>query len=153
MRRHITTRHFIHTVLLAALAGCSATRPSSFTETTLFTAGQGGYSNYRIPSLLVTAHGTILAFCEGRQTPAGPGNDTGEINILLRRSTDNGKTFQPQQVVQADGKNTCGNPCAVIDQHTGVIWLLTTRNPGQDHEKDITSGKSPLRNVMSRTCS
>jgi sialidase-1 len=109
-------------------------------QVTLFRAGDGRYANYRIPAMICTARNTILAFCEGRQTPPGPGNDSGEINLLLRRSTDGGATFTPVQIVWSDGRNTCGNPCPVVDRSTGRIWLLATHNLGEDREREITLG-------------
>jgi sialidase-1 len=105
-------------------------------RTTLFKAGDGVYNNYRIPAVIRTKNNSILAFCEGRQAPS----DAGEINLLLRRSTDGGKSFSPQQIVWADSKNTCGNPCPVVDDSTGTIWLLMTHNLGEDREKQITLG-------------
>ncbi len=128
--------------LLAAFLFCASTTLAQPVRQVLFRAGEGAYNNYRIPALLVTGKGTVLAFCEGRQTPAGSGNDTGEINIIVRRSVDGGKTFLPPSVVWADGKNTCGNPCAVWDADTSRVILLMTRNRGQDHERDITAGKT-----------
>src|SRR5207249_2425905 len=127
---------------MCCATGCTAGRSGDFKQTVLFKAGEGGYANYRIPAVIVTTKGTVLTFCEGRQTPAGPGNDTGEINILVRRSDDGGKTFGPLRVVWADGKNTCGNPCAVVDGETGWVWLAMTHNLGQDHERDIIAGTS-----------
>jgi sialidase-1 len=113
----------------------------------LFRAGEGNYNNYRIPALAVTTKGTVLAFCEGRQAPAGPGNDTGEINVIVRRSTDGGKTFGAPAVVWKDGSDTCGNPTAVVDAMTGTIFLLMTHNRGQDHEREITAGTAGDRTV------
>ena len=56
----------------------------------VFTAGQDGYHTYRIPAIVVTTNGTVLAFCEGRKNGRG---DSGDIDTLLRRSTDGGKTW------------------------------------------------------------
>ena len=101
--------------------------------------GQGGYHTYRIPSLIVTTKGTVLAFCEGRKQSA---SDAGDIDLLLRRSRDGGKTWSAPQVVWDDGPNTCGNPCPVIDAKTGTIWLLLTHNLGSDSESKIVDGTS-----------
>jgi len=111
--------------------------PPGFSQQTLFTSGQGGYLFYRIPSAVVTTKGTVLVFAEGRRTPWGQHADSGEINLVMRRSTDGGKTFDPPQVVWADGPNTCGNPCAVVDETTGTILLLSTHNLGEDAEGQI----------------
>src|SRR5438094_7045457 len=62
----------------------------------VFLSGHDGYHTYRIPSLIVTKQGTLLAFCEGRKQ--GPG-DSGAIDLLLKRSLDGGKTWQKMQVV------------------------------------------------------
>ena len=116
--------------------------PPGFEQTTVFQSGQGGYLFYRIPSAVVTTKGMLLVFAEGRRTPWGQHADSGEINLVMRRSTDNGKTFEPPRVVWADGKNTCGNPCAVVDERTGAIVLLSTHNLGEDAEGQINRGTS-----------
>ncbi len=103
----------------------------------LFVSGQGGYHTYRIPSVVVTTRGTLVAFCEGRKNSR---SDAGDIDLLTRRSVDGGKTWLPKRVVWDDGPNTCGNPCAVVDRTTGVIWLLLTWNAGNIHEGRIKPG-------------
>lgn len=108
--------------------------PPGLVQAPVFVAGQGGYHTYRIPSLVVTTRGTVLAFCEGRKHST---SDTGDIDLVMRRSTDHGEHFGPLQVVWDDGPNTCGNPCPVVDRDTGTIWLLLTHNLGQDHEPQI----------------
>lgn len=110
----------------------------------VFTSGEGDYHTYRIPSVIATTKGTLLAFCEGRKQGRG---DAGDIDLVLRRSTDGGETWQPLQVLWNDGENTCGNPCPVIERSTGVIWLLLTHNLGKDTEAKIIDGTS----VGSRT--
>ncbi len=105
----------------------------------LFVSGQDGYHTYRIPALAVTTPGTVLAFCEGRKISGG---DAGDIDLLVKRSRDHGKTWSGQQVVWDNAGNTCGNPCAVADRDTGTIWLLTTWNRGDDHEGAIIAGTS-----------
>ncbi|HUT25069.1 MAG TPA: sialidase family protein [Sumerlaeia bacterium] len=106
-------------------------------KTVLFAQGQGGYNNTRIPALIVTKRGTLLAFAEGRE-----GGDSGDIDTLLRRSEDGGRTWSEAQVVWDDGPNTCGNPCPVVDRETGRVFLLSTWNRGDDHEGTIIRGTS-----------
>jgi sialidase-1 len=105
----------------------------------VFRSGEGGYHTYRIPALIATQKGTLLAFCEGRVNSA---SDTGNIDILLRRSFDNGKTWQPVQKVADFGDDTIGNPTPVIERSTGAILLLLTSNPGKASEDQITSDTS-----------
>jgi sialidase-1 len=105
----------------------------------LFISGQGGYHTYRIPALAVTTGGTVLALCEGRKGSRG---DSGDIDLLLKRSGDHGQTWSDQQVVWDDAGNTCGNPCPVVDRETGAIWLLMTWNRGDDREPEIIAQSS-----------
>ncbi len=104
----------------------------------LFDSGKEGYKRYRIPALITTAKGTALAFCEGRKAGGGL---TGDIDIVVKRSSDSGKTWSALQVVMAGGGHTLGNPCPVVDRD-GTIWLALTRSHGQDIETDIVAGKS-----------
>jgi len=108
-------------------------------QTDVFIAGENGYHTYRIPAAIVTAKGTVLAFCEGRKSGSG---DTGDIDTVLRRSFDGGRTWQPMQIVADDGPNAIGNPCPVGDRNTGTIWLPLTRNLGSDVESRILDGTS-----------
>lgn len=99
----------------------------------IFRAGEAGYHTYRIPAMIESG-GTILAFCEGRKTSA---NDTGDIDVVLRRSSDRGVTWSELQVVADHGTDTIGNPTPLIDRDTGVIWLFLTKNPGGVSEEQI----------------
>ena len=125
-------------IALLAVSFWSA-RAAETMDQPLFFSGQNGYHTYRIPALAVTTNGTVLAFAEGRKKSAG---DAGKIDLLVRRSVDNGATWSAQQVVWADGGNTCGNPSPVVDRDTGTVWLLMTWNRGEDHEAQIADGKS-----------
>jgi sialidase-1 len=102
-------------------------------ENILWKSGEGNYRGYRIPSVILTNNGTLLAFAEGRNG----GGDSGNIDLVMKRSADNGKTWSEEQVVWDDSLNTCGNPCPVVDVLTGRIWLFMTWNLGKDHENDI----------------
>lgn len=105
----------------------------------LYKPGDSGYACFRIPTLLNTANGALLAFAEARKNNCG---DSGDIDLVLRRSEDGGKTWSDMQVVWSDSTNTCGNPVPIQDAATGKIWLLSTWNLGTDHEKQIVNGSS-----------
>src|SRR5438105_329132 len=66
------------------------------TKLDLFHQNDAGYATYRIPGIVVTTKGTILAYCEGRKDGTG---DWAEIDVQLRRSTDGGKTFEPARKI------------------------------------------------------
>lgn len=100
----------------------------------LFSKGDYGYNTFRIPALVVSKKGTILAFAEARKNSR---SDTGDIDLVMKRSTDGGKTWSEMIMVWDDAENVCGNPCPVVDEKTGRIIVLSTWNLGKDHEKDI----------------
>lgn len=108
-------------------------------EQVLFESGKNGYHTYRIPAIVQTRKGALLAFCEGRVKGGG---DSGNIDIIMRRSTDGGKNWADQQVIWDDKGNSCGNPAPVVDVDTGTVWLLMTWNRGEDHERLIISQTS-----------
>jgi sialidase-1 len=128
---------FLAAVALLATTNSLAFAAESPTETPIFISGEGGYHTYRIPSVIVTKDGSLLAFAEGRKKST---SDTGDIDLVWRRSTDGGATWSEMKVLWDDEGNTCGNPCPVVDQATGTIWLLLTWNDGQINEARIQAG-------------
>jgi sialidase-1 len=137
--------HYGATLLATLAVFAPALRAGEIERTTVWRAGEGDYKVYRIPSAIVTKSAALLVLCEGRKNGGG---DSGEISLIARRSTDNGKTFSDAAVVWSDGANTCGNPCPIVDQSTGTIHLLMTHNPGDDHEPQLTTGESKGRRTV-----
>src|SRR5690606_1601437 len=78
----------------------------------LFNGGTDGYHSYRIPSIIRTNNGTLIAFCEGRMAN---NKDYGNINLVYKRSFDNGATWTGLDEVVGKGLGTWGNPTAVTD--------------------------------------
>jgi sialidase-1 len=115
-------------LFLANQAAAAEPDPAAHEQSDLFTAGVGGYHTYRIPALIVTAKGSVLAFCEGRKTGGG---DHGDLDLVMKRSTDGGRTWSDLQIVHEEGgdaKITIGNPCPAVDRATGTIWLPFCRD-------------------------
>jgi len=105
----------------------------------VFEPAGSGYHTFRIPSLV--ARGVlVLAFCEGRLHGSG---DAGEIEVVLRRSLDGGRTWLPLQVVSAVPGMTCGNPVPVIDPVSGDIVLVTVQNGADAVELSLARGTDP----------
>lgn len=119
-------------------------------QSDVFVSGTIGYHTYRIPSLIVTRKGMLLAFCEGRKNSR---SDSGDIDLLCRRSEDGGRTWSDHQVVWEDKDNTCGNPCPVVEEPSGTVWLLMTWNRGDDTEAQIkaNTGKDTRRVWVARS--
>lgn len=99
-----------------------------FYATEVFDPDSTGY-RYRIPGLAVTNAGTILAFAEERLQPG----DADPHNIVLRRSTDQGQSWGPLQVIEASTNNeSWTNPVPVVDRDTGDIFLFYAKNSGNN---------------------
>ena len=103
-------------------------------EQTVFRSGEEGYHTYRIPALITAPNGDLIAFCEGRKEGRG---DSGDIDLLLKRSRDGGKNWDATLLVWGDDTHVWGNPCPVIDRETNTIFLLLTTNLSTDKEKAI----------------
>ncbi len=124
--------------VLPALA-CLLAAPAwadGLTAVSVFQNGKDGYKIFRIPAVIRAANGDILAFCEARA-----GGDASEIDLVLKSSSDGGKTWRSLEVVQesddfrgllsnANTQITIGNPAPVVDlldpKHPGRIWLPYT---------------------------
>ncbi|GAA3401797.1 sialidase family protein [Pseudarthrobacter polychromogenes] len=91
-------------------------------EHVLAARGTGGYRQYRIPALAVTAHGTVLAAFDGRPNLDDLPNP---IDLLIRRSTDSGRTWDSQAVVRTGtGLEGFGDPSLLVDMDTQRIFLF-----------------------------
>ncbi|CAM9967184.1 unnamed protein product, partial [Chrysoparadoxa australica] len=81
----------------------------------VFVNGVDGYETYRIPTMVTTNSGTVLAFCEGRRNGH---EDTGDIDLILKRSFDEGRTWSNNLIVYEEGGDqsiTIVNPVPIID--------------------------------------
>ena len=104
----------------------------------VFAANSNGYASYRIPGLIVTRRSTLLAYCEARRTGRG---DWDAIDIVLKRSTDGGRTWAEQRkLAQIPGARrnpaaareasvnqeglTYNNPVAIADRNGAVHFLF-----------------------------
>lgn len=109
-------------------------------ETVVFQSGNDGYASYRIPAIIKAPNGSLLAFSEGRVNDAG---DFGNVDIVLKRSSDQGKTWDSLKIVVDNGKHQAGNPAPVVDltdpkYPKGRIFLFY--NTGNNHEGEVRKG-------------
>jgi sialidase-1 len=117
----------------------SAQHPEAGNPALVFRSGSDGYSCYRTPGVAISRGGTLLAFCGGRVDDC---RDEGNIDIVLRRSGDGGRSWGPLQVIASDGLNPCKIPCPVV-LPGGRILLLWLWNPAIRRKQDRT-----IRRVM-----
>ncbi|MGW6965730.1 exo-alpha-sialidase [Streptomyces zaomyceticus] len=133
-----------------AVTGSTGTTTASVPTqvlTTLFKAREN-YFCTRIPAVVTTGTGVVLAFAEGRTRLDTTGcNDVGDNDIVLRRSLDGGKTWEndPRVVVGAGDALAHGNPAPVVDAATGRITLLYSSS---DWNRDAAA---PSRKGFPRT--
>lgn len=81
-----------------------------FEKVDIFEAAVGGYAHYRVPSIIVSQRGTVIAVTEARKSQRG---DWGPQDILMRRSRDGGKTWDgPRSIANVEGE-IAPNPVAL----------------------------------------
>lgn len=119
-------------------------------QTPVFVSGGEGYKSFRIPAIVGTPNGDLLAFAEGRVAGSG---DFGDIDIVLKRSKDGGKTWSALQIVATYDALQAGNPAPVMDltdpaYPKGRLFLFF--NTGNNHEGEVRKGKG-LREVWYKT--
>jgi len=116
----------------------------------VFTSGTEGHKTYRIPAIIKNKQGHLLAFAEGRVHGSG---DFGDINIVLKISRDQGRTWSALQTLVDYDNLQAGNPTPVLDASDprfpkGRLFLFY--NTGNNHENEIREGKG-LREVWYKT--
>lgn len=108
----------------------------------VFASGEGGYHTFRIPAIIRAANGDLLAFAEGR---VNHGGDSGDIDTVMKRSTDGGATWGELQLVGDFGTGCVGNAAPVVDQASGDIVMLAVLQPDGSHEADIRNNRGGYR--------
>ena len=116
----------------------------------VYISGTEGYKSFRIPAMIQSPTGELLAFAEGRVNNSG---DFGNVDIVLKRSKDLGKTWSNLTVVADNGNMQAGNPAPVVDLSDpdypqGRIFLFY--NTGNNHEGEISKGNG-VKNCFYKT--
>ena len=120
------------------------------TDVSVFISGTDGHKSYRIPAIIKAPNGDLLAFAEGRVNGS---DDFGNIEIVLKHSKDQGKTWGPMTVVAKYGELQAGNPAPVVDFLNpnfpkGRIFLFY--NTGTKSESEVRNGNG-VREVWYKT--
>ncbi|RKT55484.1 sialidase family protein [Saccharothrix australiensis] len=102
-------------------------------NTVVYREKSEGYDCFRIPAVVKADNGDLLAFAEGRNGGDRFCGDLGDIDLVVKRSTDDGRTWGPLEVVIEGHGDTKGNPTPIVVPGTGRIVLLSVmqchRNP------------------------
>lgn len=89
---------------------------------TLFQAGDYGSKYYRIPAIVRAQDGSLVTATDQRWTTES--DLPNKIYVVVRRSTDNGKTWSEPITVAADDKKGYGDASLVVDKQTGTIMCI-----------------------------
>ena len=125
------------TAVLLPMTNACASKPAAFEgPVVLFDSGENGTHTYRIPAITITKAGTLLAFAEARQNSH---KDHGDIDLVVKRSTDGGRTWSEALTVRADGENCCSSPTPVVLENGRILMLSTWKTTAVPfHYFDIT---------------
>lgn len=112
---------------LVALATVHAAPLLSHTD--VFVSGQDGYSMYRIPAIEAAPDGSLVAFAEARKyNAADPGFGKQDIDLVYKRSTDQGATWSPMVVLEDPGELwSAANPALLVDRSNKRLWVFYLR--------------------------
>ena len=109
------------------LCGCGGGAPRSFEgPVALFTAGEEGYNSFRIPAIIRTPEGALLAFCEARKNSH---KDHGDIDLVLKRSEDGGVSWGEISPIWNDGERNgflTGETARVAEKDKKKRFFLET---------------------------
>src|ERR1035438_3794847 len=122
-----------HALVVAIAVAASAGAEPLLTQTDVFIAGEDGYHTYRIPAVETAPDGALVAFCEARKyNAADPGFGKQEIDLVYKRSTNNGATWSLMTVLEHAGELwSAANPATVVDRTNGRMWVCYLRSrPG-----------------------
>lgn len=125
-------------LLVLTLAACVGAGPSE--ATAVFKAKDTvAHPSVRIPALLNTARGTLIAVAEGRDAPT----DQASNDLVVRLSTDSGRTWSKSAIALELGKDCINNPCLVQEAKSGKVFLFYQVFPaGMKEFGGLTPGPS-----------
>lgn len=95
---------------------------------TLFSGGDFGSANYRIPAVVRAADGSLVVAADARIN--GPGDLPGNIDVVVRRSTDGGETWSPALTIADFGSSGASDPALVLDRNSGDLLCLFASHTG-----------------------
>jgi sialidase-1 len=119
-------------VLTISVATCAHAEPL-LTHADVFSSGERGYHTYRIPAVEAAPDGSWIAFAEARKYNADdPGFGKQDIDLVFKRSTNNGAMWSPMTVLEDPGELwSAANPATVVDRSNGRLWVFYLRSrPG-----------------------
>jgi sialidase-1 len=111
--------------------------------------GLDNCNTYRIPGLVTTNKGTLIAVYDNRYNNSKDLQE--DIDIGMSRSTDSGQTWEPMKVIMDMGEyggrsqrlNGCGDPCVLYDHTTHTIWVAALWMSGANYDQMLWWASKP----------
>lgn len=115
-------------VLLAAFCtGSRRSHPPFFSQVDLFHQGENGVNTYRIPALVQTEHGALIAVVDARYDSSH--DLPGRIALVMRRSLDGGRIWHPMRTILSVPAGGVGDPALLLDRSNGRVWCFHAYGP------------------------
>src|SRR5438094_877360 len=150
-------RIFMLLLVIGAVCRAQAAEDTAGSFVPVFVGGEEGYACFRIPAMVTTAKGALLAAADGRIS--GCGDIPNPLDLVLKRSLDNGRTWTRLQVIADYGKNTndtdvypaygvtnpvprvaAGDAALLLDRTNGRVWVLYDNGayvPGKHNKRAL----------------
>lgn len=90
----------------------------------LFVSGQNDTHTFRIPAIATAVNGDLIAACDARRKGSADLIGQRTIDIVFRRSTDNGKSWSAMEVLDPYEDGGCSDPSLIVDKTTGDIFCF-----------------------------
>ncbi len=138
--------------LLAALGAAAFGAEPALTHVNVFLSGQDGYHTYRIPTIETAPDGTLIAFAEARKYGMDdPGYGKQDIDLVYKRSTDNGATWSRMTVLEDPGELwSAANASTLVDRDTKLVWILYWRSKPERNTETARPGTDDCQ-TLART--
>lgn len=135
--------------LLIVGVWCGVSTAAELEHFDVYKSGVDGYHTYRIPAIETTPDGTLLAFAEARKyNQADPGYGKQDIDLVLKRSTDGGRTWSAMTIVEDPGELwSAANPATIVDRQTGRVWVLYLRGKPERNTETARPGTDDVQTL------
>ena len=139
---------FFFWLLWAGLANAAPV----FEQTDVFVSGRDGYFAYRIPAIGTAPDGSLLAVAEARKyNLQDPGFEKQDIDLVMKRSTDSGRTWSAMKIIEDPGERwSAANPAVLVDRDTRRVWLFYLRGKPERNTYTARAGTDDIQ-ILART--
>ena len=113
----------------------------------LFVQGEGGVHSYRIPALIQTRRGTLIAIADARRDNSR--DLPGHIALVIRRSFDDGRTWTPSRILVQPPQGGVGDASLLLERSRNRVWCFFAYGPPgvgfQNSRPGVRTGSSTLQ--------